>query len=553
LPDNSLEILVIELKDTISQLNKKIDDLTKSEAQKDAQNQNLIEQISILTKVIADKDDIISKFQQMLFGSQSEKKKRAKKSTDEPSKPEDVEKPSEIPEELFDPEDAKEPKTKKPKPSFAEKYANLPSETVRVDNLTEEEKICGECGTKMVPIGTELLRSEIIYQKAELKVINYVGVTYGCPKCKEEGERPVFVKNKNCPSALLAPSFVSESLAAHCFYDKFNLALPFYRQESDYKQFGISISRSTMASWAIKCHRQYLKPVVEFFRRLLIKRRFITMDETTWQVLNEPDRNPENKSYIWLARSGEDGMEPIVIYFYDPSRNGDVATDILEGIEPGYYLMVDGYQGYNKLKGAKRCVCFAHLRRKFLEAIPKGKDEDLSLPSVQGFNYCEKIFRFERRYREKGYSFEQRYKHRLKDEKPILEAFLAWIDKQQPTGRDSWNKALTYAKNRKPDIMTYLEDGRCSATNNASENSIRPVTVLRKNSLFSDSQAGAHASMAILTIFEMAKLHKLNQYEYMKYILESRPYEGMPDQELEKLVPWNEEVKKVCAIKGSEK
>jgi len=59
--------------------------------------------------------------------------------------------------------------------------------------------------------------------------------------------------------------------------------------------------------------------------------------------------------------------------------------------------------------------------------------------------------------------------------------------------------------------------------------------------------------MAILTIFEMAKLHKLNRSEYMKYILERRPYEGMPDQELEKLVPWNEEVKKVCAIKGSEK
>jgi len=98
-------------------------------------------------------------------------------------------------------------------------------------------------------------------------------------------------------------------------------------------------------------------------------------------------------------------------------------------------------------------------------------------------------------------------------------------------------------------MMTYLEDGRCSLSNNLSENSIRPVTVLRKNSLFNDSQDGAHASMALLTIFEMAKVYGLNQYEYMKYLLQKRPYEGMPEEELEKLVPWNEEVKAACAIK----
>lgn len=53
--------------------------------------------------------------------------------------------------------------------------------------------------------------------------------------------------------------------------------------------------------------------------------------------------------------------------------------------------------------------------------------------------------------------------------------------------------------------MTYLEDGRCSLSNNLSENSIRPVTVGRKNWLFSDTPEGATANSLYLTMIEMAK------------------------------------------------
>ena len=42
--------------------------------------------------------------------------------------------------------------------------------------------------------------------------------------------------------------------------------------------------------------------------------------------------------------------------------------------------------------------------------------------------YCDKLFEYERRYREKGFSPEQREKQPLKDEKPVIEAFLSWLD-----------------------------------------------------------------------------------------------------------------------------
>ena len=37
----------------------------------------------------------------------------------------------------------------------------------------------------------------------------------------------------------------------------------------------------------------------------------------------------------------------------------------LKGITPGFYIMADGFSGYNKLKNAKRCCYYAHIRRYF--------------------------------------------------------------------------------------------------------------------------------------------------------------------------------------------
>ena len=77
--------------------------------------------------------------------------------------------------------------------------------------------------------------------------------------------------------------------------------------------------------------------------------------------------------------------------------------------------------------------------------------------------YCDKLFRCERRYKEQGLSYEQRLKRRLKDEKPVVEAFTKWLGGQKPSSASNkFNKALTYARNRQDILMTYLEDGRCS-------------------------------------------------------------------------------------------
>ena len=144
----------------------------------------------------------------------------------------------------------------------------------------------------------------------------------------------------------------------------------------------------------------------------------------------------------------------------------------------------------------------------------------------------------------------QVYKRRQKDQKPIVEGFIGWLDAQHPEKGSRMDRAVTYIRNRKDTLMTYLEDGRCSLSNNPSENSIRPLTLGRKNWLFSDSQDGANASMVVYTMVEMAKAHGLHPYTYLQYLLDSRPGKDTTDAEFQDLAPWSEKARIECNKKS---
>lgn len=432
--------------------------------------------------------------------------------------------------------------TRKAKTTLEEKIKGIPVEEILVD-LREEEKICPQCNTQLKLIGRETIRHEIEYIPAQVKVKKYVSLHYGCPECKET-EEPYIIKAKTEQKPLMKHSLASSSSVAWTMYQKYANGMPLYRQEKDWKQYGIELSRSTLANWIIYNASQYLEPLYEYFHRCLLKRKFLMADETTTQVLDEPGRRPQSKSYMWLYRTGEDGNPTIILYGYSETRSGDNAKAFLKGYQG--YLVCDGYQGYNKVPNIKRCSCWAHVRRYLIDAVPKGKEYDYSNPAVQGVQYCNKLFEYEDWINKKNVSYEERKVLRLQKEKPILEAFWSWFDSQKPIKNSRMDKAVTYIQNRRDTLEIYLEDGRCSFSNNLSENAIRPFTLGRKNWLFSESPEGAKASATVYTMVEMAKAHDLNIYKYLKYLLDQRPSSKWSDEQLEKLAPWSNEVKQLC-------
>lgn len=541
------EIQLRELRDTILQLNNTINTqntlilslqqmLEESNAKRDEKDQ-------IIANLNAQLDFLKTK----LFGSTSESRKEPfpgqldlfSSQSDEDEKAVVTVEP-----EFF--EVKAHTRERKSKATYDEMFENIKTTQVKVEPLSEEERICPECGELMVPIGTEIVRTEIIYHEPSLERIDYIATSYRCPNFLKESET-VIVKDK-CKPALIQGSYASSSLVTHVMYAKYMMANPLYRQEQDFLHLGAKIGRGTMANWIILCSQDYLVHMFNYLHKKLLERHYLMADETPIQVLKEPDRRPESKSYVWVFRTGEDRDVPIILFNYSPTRRGDNAAGFLKGAVPDYYLMTDGYKGYNKVPEANRCACWAHIRRYWLKAIPKGHEHDYNHPAVQGFMYCEKLFEYERRYKEKGLSIKQTYKRRLKDQEPVIDAFLSWLDSLKPKTGDSIIKAITYTNGCRPYLKNYLKDGACSLSNNLSENAVRPIVMGRKNWLFSDTQDGANASMVIYSLIETAKANEIDPLMYLKYLLDNRLSADMTDEELECFAPWSEATQQQCKV-----
>ena len=156
---------------------------------------------------------------------------------------------------------------------------------------------------------------------------------------------------------LIPDSFASPEAIAHIMTQKFVIASPLYRQEQEWTRQGLKLSRQTMSNWVLRAADDYLLPVYKELHRQLVKREVLHADETTLQVLHEPGKKAQTKSYMWLYRTDRDGAPPIVLYKCQPNRKAEHAEKFLEGFSG--YLHADGYQGYHRLPENIRVVgCF---------------------------------------------------------------------------------------------------------------------------------------------------------------------------------------------------
>ena len=456
------------------------------------------------------------------------------------------------PEEVLTPETA-EKKERKSRSKRKDLFAGAEKEDVIVP-VSEEDRLCPICGNEMKSAGKEKIRDEIVITPIQVKLVTYYQEVLVCDNCKEEYGSFAY-KKAEVPPALIDHSFASPSAVAYVIFQKFVNAMTFYRMEQELKGMGVPIGRETLAAWIIYCALNILMPMVTLLFNEQKKRDILHGDETWCQVLHEPGKTAESKSYIWLIVTGDDGLPTIVTYHYSPTRAHETAEELL-GDFRGYFH-TDKYDGYNCLEDhIIRCLCWAHGRRKWYEAISpeirnrdRGKLEiDDLTPAEVGFLYCEKLFFIERQL--KGLPPEEKQERRIREEKPTLDSFWAWLSKLKPVPGSKLEKAVNYYKDAQIGFENYLKDGRCSISNNLAENNARPYVVGRKNFLFHNSVEGAEASAVIYSIVLTAKANNLDIRKYIEILLQKMPdYKNEPDG-IEKLLPWSQEMQAECKRQG---
>ena len=266
-------------------------------------------------------------------------------------------------------------------------------------------------------------------------------------------------------------------------YQKYANGLPLYRQEKDWKQYGAQISRTTLANWSIYCSQNYFQPMYDYFHRELLKRSFAMADETRVQVLNEEGEEPRHSHSCGCSEAGR----------MDSRRSSCMSIP-----QPGA----------------------AATQRSSWKATT-----DIWKPmAIRVTTTC-----------------------RGSGAAPAGHISADTLSTQFPKGNSMTTSSRQCRESSTviDSAETYLEDGRCSFTNNLSENAIRPFSVGRKNWRFSSSVDGTNANAVVYTIIEMAKAHRLNIYGYLKFLLEHRPDKDMTDEQLAELTPWSEKLQSI--------
>ncbi|WP_280563512.1 MULTISPECIES: IS66 family transposase [unclassified Chromohalobacter] len=408
----------------------------------------------------------------------------------------------------------------------------LPPELPRVEvvhELPEEARHCAEDDTALKVIGAEV-SEELHVVPARIEVIRHVRHKYACPSC-EDG-----VQIAPAPAKLLPKSNASATLLAYVATAKYQDALPLYRQNQIFARHGVEIPRNTLARWMVQAGER-LTPLIEALRQHLLQAPLIHMDETTLQVNQEADRAANSTSYMWLQRGGPPGQQ-IVLFDYDASRAGRVPVRLL-GDYAGR-LITDGYEGYAEVvrrNGIPHAGCWAHARRKFVEAQkaqPKGKTGKADW----AINQIRKLYAVEKQAQ--GMTPEARQALRDHKSRPLIQQLRTWLDKSvnQVLPKSALGKALHYLDGQWGRLTRFLDDGLIPLDNNPAENAIRPFVVGRKNWLFSHTPRGAHASAAIYSLIETAKVNGLSPYEYLQFVFDTLPTLA-EDDDLDALMPWH--------------
>lgn len=394
--------------------------------------------------------------------------------------------------------------------------------------LSEEEKRCG-CGACKNIIRYEI-KNILNYQPEVFEIIEQRREVAACPQgCNGE------IVTAPAPLHVLPKTKITEEFLAFLATSKTDDRQPLYHLEKKLaERHGIDCSRQSMARWLIEL-KTPMQPLYNLLKDEIIDYDLSSCDATTLQVLKEPGRNPETKSYVYCMRGGPPDKF-VILYDYNYELHKQFVQTWYEGFSG--YLQVDGDNFFDLVAEKTSIVnCMAHARRKFEPIAQSGKGKGLAKTAMHFF---KRLYQVERAAKNNNLNAQQRYELRQKEAKPIVEEFGSWLKEMYPTTlpQSPLGKAINYCNERWTELTRYLDDGRLEIDNNLTEQEIKPFVIARKNFLFSDSMDGAHALCMHMGFIRTAKKHGLDPYHYYVKVLKSLPH-CKSAEDYEKLLPWN--------------
>ena len=392
-----------------------------------------------------------------------------------------------------------------------------------VHDLGEEQKTCPCCGKPLGAIGQES-SWQVEYIPARFQRIEHVRLKYACKDCEANGNGP-HITLADKPAQPIERGMAGPGLLAYVITSKFADYLPLYRLENIFERNGLEISRSTQCVWC-RDVAELLEPLYRRMIQRVLASHLVATDDTVMPMLAR-DKTVKARMWVYLG----DESNPYNVFDFTTSRGRDGPMTFLKNF--AQTLLADGYGGYDGVvvaSGITRAGCWAHARRKFVDA-------EKAHPQIaaEAVGIIKRLYAIEERG--KPLSDEDRTALRQCESVPILAALKdklhGWRDTLLP--KHPVRQAVDYALNQWNELNVFATDGSVPIDNNASEREMKRVVLNRKNSLFVGNQRGGHTAAVLSSFTSTAKRHDIDPQHYLTQLLTNLP--GTPLSQLDQWLP----------------
>lgn len=400
-------------------------------------------------------------------------------------------------------------------------------------DLKAEDKICEICQSLLTQI-KDITTEQLDLITSQIIVKQHVRKRYACRHCHST------IKVAEMPCQPIDKGLASAELLAHLIVDKYDYYLPCYRLERWFAREGVTLSRSTMWGWFLKCYH-LLRPLVDFMHQQeIVTGDHVFSDDTTMPTL-DPGAGKTKTGRMWVyTKKATKNHKGVTVYQYTPSREGKYPVEFLKDFKG--YVQADAYSGFNGLfvkdeEGQlirKELGCWAHVRRKFFE-IAKAYPNSLAQEMIDIIN---QLYAIEQEATLANLCDAARRGLRKKKSKPILKKVYKWLKYHQPkvVPKSPLGQAIAYALNNWRALGTFLADGKLEIDNNRSERKIKPIVIGRKNHMFVGSELGGKAAAVFYSLIETCRDNDANPEIYLADVLKRIPTH--PNKRIHELLPY---------------
>jgi transposase len=355
----------------------------------------------------------------------------------------------------------------------------------------------------------EVIGEKITHRLAQ-RPASYVVLKYVRPVVKLKSDKVI---SHPAPEGVFDRSFADVSLVAGILVDKFQYHLPLYRQHQRLAAGGITISRQTLTNFVARA-ADLLAPIYYAQLSSILQSKVLAMDETPVKA-GQASKGKLHQGFFWPLYGDKDE----VAFPYGATRALTQAQEILG--EFAGTLVTDGYGVYSryafKVTGVSHATCWAHTRRKFIEA--ESSDPRRCQKALE---YIRVLYEIEESIRE-GAS-EDILRARRERSLPIVEEFFEWLGTELADltilPSSPFSKAASYAIERRDSLSVCLSDPAVPIDTNHLERALRPIPMGRKNWLFCWTEVGAEHVGKIQSLLVTGRLHGINPYTYFVDVLQ---------------------------------